>query len=89
MNNQEAYKQAKERLEVKYGFYVHLFVYLAVILLLFIVNVTSTAESYWFQYPMFGWGIGVFFHALSVFVFGGRKTLISERMIRNEMKKEV
>jgi tRNA G37 N-methylase TrmD len=36
-----------------------------------------------------GWGIGLFFHGLSVFVFsGGRFETIKERMIEEEMKKE-
>jgi len=88
MNNQEAYKQAKKRVEARYGFYIHLSVYLAVNLLLVIINLSSSSEGFWFQYPLLGWGIGVVFHALSVFVFAGRGSLISEDMIEKEMNRE-
>ena len=88
MNNQEAYEQAKERLEMKNGFYIHLTVYLAVNFLLAIINLSNSADGFWFVYPLFGWGIGLVFHALSVFVFSGRRFLITEKMIKKEMNKE-
>lgn len=88
MNNQEAYEQAKTRLEEKYGFYTHLTVYLAVNLLLVIINLTNLTEGVWFVYPLLGWGIGLFFHALSVFVFAGRRFLITEEMIKKEINRE-
>ena len=88
MKNQEAYKRAKLRVEAKYGFYVHLSVYLAVNLLLFTINLTNLSEGIWFTYPLMGWGIGVAFHALGVFVFAGKGSMITERMIEKEMNKE-
>ncbi|NNE98166.1 MAG: 2TM domain-containing protein [Pyrinomonadaceae bacterium] len=89
MNNQDAYQQAKERLEAKYGFYIHLSVYLAVNLLLVIINLSKSSEGFWFIYPLFGWGIGLAFHALSVFVFAGRGFQVTEEMIEKEMNKGV
>ena len=86
MDNQKKYEQAKKRVEAKYGFYVHLSVYLAVNLLLIIINLSTPSEGLWFIYPLMGWGIGVIFHALSVFVFSS--TLITEKMIEKEMNKE-
>lgn len=88
MNNQEAYKQAKIKLEARYGFYTHLSVYLAVNLLLIIINLSNLSEGIWFTYPLMGWGIGLFFHALSVFVFEGKRSMITEKMIEKELNKE-
>jgi len=89
MENPEAYKRAKKRVEAKIGFYIHLAVYVGVNLLLIIINLTSSPQYLWSKWPLFGWGIGVFFHGLSVFVFsGGRLEGVKEKMIEEEMKRD-
>jgi hypothetical protein len=84
-----AYIRAEKRVEAKLGFYRHFAVYIGVNLLLFLINVFSSRGEWWFYWPLLGWGIGVFFHFLKVFVTGG---LLSERvregMIRKELRKE-
>ena len=87
MENQEAYQKAKKRVEAKVGFYIHLSVYIAVSILLIIINISTSSQNLWFTRPLIGWGIGVLFHGLGVFVFSG-KPAITERMIEKEMKKE-
>ncbi len=87
MKNQEAYQRAKKRLEAKFGFYTHLSIYIVVNLLLIIINLSTSTQYLWFKWPLIGWGIGVFFHALGVFVFSGR-SVITEEMIEKEMTKE-
>jgi hypothetical protein len=87
VENQEAYQKAKRRVEAKIGFYVHLAVYVAVNTLLIIINLLTSSQYLWFKWPLMGWGIGLFFHALGVFVFSGGSA-IKEQMIQNEMKKE-
>ena len=64
MENQEAYQRAKKRAEAKLGFYLHLAVYIVVNILLIIINLSTSAQYLWFKWPLIGWGIGVFFHAL-------------------------
>jgi hypothetical protein len=71
MEDQEKYEAARKRVEDIKGFYVHVLIYLAVNLLLFIINITSSPGGYWFYWPLLGWGIGVLIHGLSVFVFEG------------------
>ena len=88
MENQEAYQKAKKRVEAKFGFYIHLSVYIGVNLLLIIINLSTSAQYLWFKWPLIGWSIAVFFHALGVFVFSG-KSAIKEQMIEKEMKKEI
>ena len=87
MENQEAYQKAKKRVEAKIGFYIHLAVYVGVNILLIIINLVTSSEYLWFKWPLIGWGIGLFFHALGVFAFTGRSS-IKERMIEKEMEKE-
>jgi hypothetical protein len=89
VGNSEAYERAKKRVEAKIGFYIHLAVYVGVNALLIIINLTSSPQYLWFKWPLFGWGIGVLFHGLSVFVFsGGQLKAVKEKMIEEEMKKD-
>jgi len=86
MENQEAHQRAKKKVKTKSEFFIHLSVYIAVNILLIIINLSTSAQYLWFKWPLIGWGIGVLFHALGVFVFS-RKPAISEKMIEKEMKK--
>ncbi len=88
MENPIAYYRAKKRVEAKFGFYIHLAVYVAVNALLVTINLSTSTDYLWFKWPLAGWGVGVFFHALAVFVFCGGSG-VKERMIEKEMKKEV
>ncbi len=89
MENQEAYEKAKKRVEAKIGFYIHLAVYVGVNVLLIIINLSTSPGYLWFKWPLLGWGIGLFFHGMSIFLFSGRRLReAKERMIEEEMKKE-
>ena len=87
MENQEAYQKAKKRVEARIGFYIHLAVYVVVNMLLIIINLLTSSQYLWFIWPLMGWGIGVFFHGLGVFVFSGGSA-VKERMIEKEIKKD-
>ena len=87
MNDQEKYKKAEKIVEAKLGFFRHVIVYLAVNAFLLIVNLITSPDNLWFQWPLLGWGIGVFFHGVGV--FSHRKTSsLKERMIEKEIKKK-
>jgi hypothetical protein len=49
------------------GFAVHLFAFVAVVILLFVVNATVTPKVWWFYWVALGWGAGVAFHAWCAF----------------------
>ncbi len=83
MERDEAYQRAERRAAAKMGFFVHLIVYIAVNLILIYINY-STSSYFWFPWPMMGWGIGLLFHGLGVFV---RPTLM-KRMVESELRKE-
>jgi hypothetical protein len=87
VENQEAYQKAKKRVEAKIAFYIHLAVYVGVNILLLMINLVTSTQYLWFKWPLIGWGIGLFFHALGVFAFTEGSS-IKERMIQKEMQKE-
>jgi hypothetical protein len=71
MNNEEIrYQEAKERVKALRGFYIHLAAYVIVNLFLFLLNILVSPDSLWFYWPLFGWGIAVVLHAVSVFGSG-------------------
>jgi hypothetical protein len=86
MINQDIRETARKRVGAKIAFYVHLFVYVAVNILLVILNLKYSPQYQWFYWPLFGWGIGIFFHAMGVFVFASGSA-IKEHMIEREAKK--
>ncbi len=49
------------------AFTVHLFAYVAVIVLLFVVNLTATPNKWWFYWVALGWGAGIALHGWLVF----------------------
>ena len=85
MENQEAYQRAEKKVEAKFGFYSHLAVYMAVNTLLIVINLSTSPQYLWFKWPLIGWGIGLFVHALSVFFISAR---FKEQMVEKEMEKE-
>lgn len=85
MERQEAYERAKQRVEAKIGFYVHLFVFIGVNMLLAVINYMTSPEYWWAKWPLMGWGFAVIVHAFFVFVFTGMQ--VTEAMIEKEMRK--
>lgn len=49
------------------GFHVHFFIYVAVSILLFVINLASSTAYIWAFWPALGWGIGVAAHACAVY----------------------
>jgi hypothetical protein len=67
MNEHEKAAKAARQVEALTGFYIHLSVFVLVMIVLFIANRLATPEVWWVQWPFIGWGIGVLVHALVVF----------------------
>ncbi len=86
---EERFREARKRVEELKGFYGNLVSYIVVNLGLMILNLMTTPDRLWFFWPMFGWGIGVLFHAMKVFNFTpfvGKDW--EERKIRQFMEEE-
>ncbi len=68
-NENMAFIKAKERVEKLKGFYGNLISYCCVIPMLVLINL-KTGGNQWFWFPMFGWGMGIIFHAIETFGYG-------------------
>ncbi len=68
-NENMAFIRAKDRVEKLKGFYGNLISYCCVIPILIFINL-KTGGFQWFWFPMFGWGMGVTFHAIETFGYG-------------------
>lgn len=90
---EERYLRAKKRLEREKEFYRHLFFYILVNLLLFIINIWTSRWYLWCLFPAIGWGVGLAFHAADVFLIKGffgtqwEKRKIEEYMQAEEDKR--
>jgi hypothetical protein len=84
MENNEAYSRAKQRVEAKIGFYVHLAVFIGVNVLLTVINLVNSPEVWWAKWPLIGWGFAVVVHGVVTFLFSG--TRVTEQMIEKEMR---
>ena len=87
MDEQTRYEEAKKRVEVIRGFYLHVVGYLVVNVALVIINLLTSPEYLWFIWPLIGWGVGLVIHALSVFGGLWGKSW-EERKIKEIMEKD-
>ena len=66
-NKQSRYEEAKVQVEKIKDFYGHLIIYVIVMSFITLVNYFTSWNYKWFVFPLFGWGIGIFFHFLDTF----------------------
>jgi hypothetical protein len=64
--DREKYLAARAHVAAIKGFYIHLIVFAAVMAGLFAIDALS-GGSWWIQYPLIGWGIGILGHAYLAF----------------------
>ncbi|WP_292932223.1 2TM domain-containing protein [Noviherbaspirillum sp.] len=86
MQNSNAYRDAKRSVERKIGLTIHATVFVAVNTGLFLLNLFFLPGRLWVVWPLFGWGIGLLFHACAVLLNGSHAGW-KQRMIENELKK--
>jgi len=85
----DEYIKARKHVESLKEFYYNLLSYCLVIPFLIFINLRFSPQFHWFWFPMFGWGIGLAFHAMSVYFEGGRYGRNwEERKIREFMEQE-
>ena len=83
MSEEEIYQKARKRVEEKKSFFSHLAVYIVINAVLILIWAFTSPGYPWFVWPLGGWGIGLIFHFLSVFVFSKETG-----WERNEVEKE-
>jgi len=67
--NEQKYLRAKERVDKIKGFYANVICYVIVIPFLIFINLRFVSEFHWFWFPIFGWGMGLAFHAMDTFQY--------------------
>ena len=88
MSESEIYKRAEKRVDEKMGFYRHLYSYVAVNVILIVINVLFSRGEWWFYWVSLFWGIGLVSHYLKTFVFFERfDEKYRDKMIEKEMEK--
>jgi hypothetical protein len=75
---------ARRHVNRKLGFFMHLTVYLVINIGLMAVNLWRAPAFMWSFGPLFGWGIGLLFHGLAVYLRDPGATW-KQRMIDNEI----
>ena len=78
--NEEKLETAKARVKDLKEFYQHVVAYVAVNILLVIINLLTSTGYLWFLWPLCFWGLALVIHGLYVFTvtfinFGERKIL--------------
>ncbi|MCY2936758.1 MAG: 2TM domain-containing protein [Planctomycetota bacterium] len=78
-------RQARRRVAAKTGFYIHATIFTVVNAGLIALNLMKPGFP-WSAFPFLGWGLGLAFHAISVFGFPGTSGM-RQRMIAGEIDK--
>jgi len=80
--------QAAERTTAarpRIGFWIHLATYLLVNALLVGVNLLTSPDHLWFQWPLVGWGLGILLH-LGLILYLPKRTEGRQRRIAPELR---
>ena len=90
MNTSLAFEEidrlARKRTVAKLGWYTHASLYLVINLRMFAMSKYGFGSRSWSPFPLFGWGLGLALHGISVFVPGTGSGL-RERMVQQEREK--
>ncbi len=77
-------RKAVRRANAKLGFRTHLIAFMLVNLGLAVLNLVTSPGYLWFPWPLFGWGVGLLAHGLSVY---GVSSSLREEMIARELER--
>jgi len=84
------YEEAKRRVKELKDFYRNLMTYVAVNILLIVINLITSPDKLWFFWVTIFWGIGIVLHASRVFILKGKflGKEWEEKKIKEIMEKE-
>ena len=74
-------KIAAQKVSFRFSVKIHFGIFVAVNILLFIVNYFYTPEIYWIAFPFFSWLIGVNMHILSYILYARGISPMAKRAI--------
>jgi len=82
------YSQAKRIIERQLVFWIHFAIFAGVNLTLISINLFSSPQTIWFLYPLFSWGLALYFHFIFSFVFHDENLDKWKRVRRSKRKAE-
>lgn len=77
---------ARKRAGAKVGWYLHACLYLVVNIALFAASYYGYRHRPWSVFPAVGWGVGLAFHGISVFLLG-KGSGLRERLVARERER--
>lgn len=77
---------ARRRAGAKVGWYLHACLYLVVNIALFAASYYGYRHRPWSVFPAVGWGVGLAFHGISVFLLG-KGSGFRERLVARERER--
>lgn len=83
----EMYEKAAKRADEKIAFQRHLYSYICVNIILFVINAVTSFGDWWFYWVTIFWGIGLIAHFLRVYGFGNSLEDKRDEMIEKELEK--
>jgi uncharacterized integral membrane protein len=84
MEQKDLVRLARRRAAAKFGFLIHLTVFVAVNAFLYFINQRTTPGVSWFAFPLGGWAIGLAIHGLVVTL---STTGLRERLVQSELRR--
>lgn len=78
------------RARAKIGFVRHATVYMLVIAVLIVINLSTSPRYLWFLWPAIGWGIGLAFHGFRAFHGAGpsQGSSLYKRIYERELERD-
>jgi hypothetical protein len=86
LSSEEIEVLARRRAGAKMGWYIHACVYVLVNVALYAMSDFGFGHRPWSRFPVFGWGVGLGLHGISVFVLG-KGSAFRERMVDRERQR--
>lgn len=86
LSEEEIERLAQRRARAKLGWYMHAAIYVLVNGMLFAASSMGMGRGHWTIFPALGWGVGLAFHGISVFVLG-KGSGLRERMVERERER--
>jgi hypothetical protein len=86
LSPEEIDRLARKRAGAKLGWYIHATVYVVVNAFLLAISTLGFGHRPWALFPLFGWGIGLALHGISVF-FLARGGAFREGLVERERER--
>ncbi|MCK2004198.1 2TM domain-containing protein [[Brevibacterium] frigoritolerans] len=86
--SQKSYENARKRVRELKLLYVHLVWYISVNVMLIFINMMTSSGSWWFIYPLMGWGMGIVAHSLFTLVLSRWGKEWEEKKIKEYLTKD-